>query len=186
MNSTTLKNLLENFLIFWCGLTAILLVGGENIQLPTWLQVVGRLHPLFLHFPIVLLLLAAALLWVRDENRIRYFTWLLLAGANFAGVTVIAGLFLATEDYSSDSLNWHKWTAICSLAVAVGLYFLRDRTLAVLKSLSLSLSLILVLTGHFGAELTHGSDFLLAPLKEPTDEQLTLEKAEVFLSLIHI
>ncbi len=184
MNSTTLKNLLENFLIFWCGLTAILLVGGENIQLPTWLQVVGRLHPLFLHFPIVLLLLAAALLWVRDENRIRYFTWLLLAGANFAGVTVIAGLFLATEDYNSDSLIWHKWTAICSLAVAVGLYFLRDRTLPILKSLSISLSLILVLTGHFGAELTHGSDFLLAPLKEPTDEQLTLEKAEVFKDLV--
>ena len=184
MNSTTLKNLLENLLIFWCGLTAILLVGGENIQLPTWLQVVGRLHPLFLHFPIVLLLLAAALLWIRDENRIRYFTWLLLVGANLAGVTVIAGLFLATEDYSSDSLNWHKWTAICSLAVAVSLYFLRDRTLPILRSLSISLGLILVLTGHFGAELTHGSDFLLAPLKEPVDNTLSLEKAEVFKHLV--
>ena len=184
MNSTTLKNLLENLLIFWCGLTSILLVGGENIQLPTWLQVIGRLHPLFLHFPIVLLLLAAALLWIREENRIRYFTWLLLVGANLAGVTVIAGLFLATEDYSSDSLNWHKWTAICSLAVAVSLYFLRDRTLPILRSLSISLGLILVLTGHFGAELTHGSDFLLAPLKEPVDNTLSLEKAEVFKHLV--
>ena len=184
MNSTTLKNLLENLLIFWCGLTAILLAGGENIQLPTWLQVIGRLHPLFLHFPIVLLLLAAALLWIRDEHRIRYFSWLLLLGANLAGITIVAGLFLATEDYSSDSLNWHKWTAICSLAVAVGLYFLRDRTLPILRSLSISLGLILVLTGHFGAELTHGSDFLLAPLKDPTDEQLTLEKAEVFKDLV--
>ena len=184
MNSTTLKNLLENLLIFWCGLTAILLVGGENIQLPTWLQVVGRLHPLLLHFPIVLLLLAAALLWIRDENRIRYFSWLLLLGANLAGVTVVAGLFLATEDYSSDSLNWHKWTAICSLGVAVGLYFLRDRTLPILRSLSISLGLILVLTGHFGAELTHGSDFLLAPLKQPIDNTLTLEKAEVFNDLV--
>ena len=184
MNSTTLKNLLENLLIFWCGLTAILLVGGENIQLPTWLQVVGRLHPLLLHFPIVLLLLAAALLWIRDENRIRYFSWLLLLGANLAGVTVVAGLFLATEDYSSDSLNWHKWTAICSLGVAVGLYFLRDRTLPILRSLSISLGLILVLTGHFGAELTHGSDFLLAPLKQPIDNTLTVEKAEVFNDLV--
>ncbi|MFZ9188886.1 MAG: cytochrome C, partial [Algoriphagus sp.] len=112
MNSTKLKDLLENLLIFWCGLTAILLVGGENIQLPTWLQVIGRLHPLFLHFPIVLLLLAAALLWIRDEHRIRYFSWLLLLGANLAGITIVAGLFLATEDYNSDSLNYHKWTAI--------------------------------------------------------------------------
>ena len=184
MNSNKLKNLLENLLIFWCGLTAILLVGGENIELPTWLQVVGRLHPLFLHFPIVLLLLAAALLWIRDEHRIRFFSGLLLLGANWAGVTVIAGLFLATEDYSSDSLSWHKWTAICSLVVAVGLYFLRDRSLPILRSLSISLGLILVLTGHFGAELTHGSNFLLSPIMESTEEPLTLEKAEVFKDLV--
>lgn len=184
MNSTALKNLLENLLIFWCGLIAILLLGGENIQLPTWLQVVGRLHPLLLHFPIVILLLAAALLWTRDENRIRYFKWLLLFGANLAGFTVIAGLFLATEDYTSDSLNWHKWTAICSLSVAVGLYFLRDQSLFILRLLSISLSLILVLTGHFGAEMTHGSDFLLAPLKEPIDNSPSLEKAEVFKDLV--
>jgi len=178
------KILLENLLIFWCGLTAILLVGGENLQLPTWLQVVGRLHPLLLHFPIVLLLLGASLLWIRDENRMRYFTWLLLIGANLAGATVVAGLFLATEDYSGDAISWHKWTAISSQGVAVSLYFLRDRAITILRSLSLSLALLLVLAGHFGAALTHGEDFLLAPLQLTSEEPLSLADAEVFRDLV--
>ena len=178
------KILLENLLIFWCGLTAILLVGGENLQLPTWLQVVGRLHPLLLHFPIVLLLLGASLLWIRDENRMRYFTWLLLVGANLAGATVVAGLFLATEDYSGDAISWHKWTAISSQAVAVALYFLRDRAITILRSLSISLSVLLVLAGHFGAALTHGEDFLLAPLQLTSEEPLSLADAEVFKDLV--
>jgi uncharacterized membrane protein len=178
------KILLENLLIFWCGLTAILLVGGENLQLPTWLQVVGRLHPLLLHFPIVLLLLGASLLWIRDENRIRYFTWLLLIGANLAGATVVAGLFLATEDYSGDAISWHKWTAISSQSVAVALYFLKDRAITILRSLSLSLALLLVLAGHFGAALTHGEDFLLAPLQLTSEEPLSIADAEVFRDLV--
>jgi uncharacterized membrane protein len=178
------KILLENLLIFWCGLTAILLVGGENLQLPTWLQVVGRLHPLLLHFPIVLLLLGASLLWIRDENRMRYFTWLLLVGANLAGATVVAGLFLATEDYSGDAISWHKWTAISSQGVAVALYFLRDRAITILRSLSISLSVLLVLAGHFGAALTHGEDFLLAPLQLTSEEPLSLADAEIFKDLV--
>jgi uncharacterized membrane protein len=178
------KILLENLLIFWCGFTAILLVGGENLQLPTWLQVVGRLHPLLLHFPIVLLLLGASLLWIRDENRMRYFTWLLLIGANLAGATVVAGLFLATEDYSGDAISWHKWTAISSQGVAVALYFLRDRAITILRSLSLSLSALLVLAGHFGAALTHGEDFLLAPLQSTSEQPLSLAEAEVFRDLV--
>ena len=95
----------------------------------------------------------------------RYFTWLLLIGANLAGVTVVAGIFLATEDYTGDAMSWHKWTAISSLGVAVALYFLRDRPIAMLRSLAASLAVLLVLAGHFGAALTHGEDFLLAPLK---------------------
>lgn len=184
MNLLKPKILLENLLIFWCGLTAILLVGGENLQLPTWLQVVGRLHPLLLHFPIVLLLLGASLLWIRDENRMRYFTWLLLIGANLAGATVVAGLFLATEDYSGDAISWHKWTAISSQGVAVALYFLKDRAITILRTLSLSLSALLVLAGHFGAALTHGEDFLLAPLKSASEQPLSIAEAEVFRDLV--
>jgi len=114
----------------------------------------------------------------------RYFTWLLLVGANLAGAAVVAGLFLATEDYSGDAISWHKWTAISSQGVAVALYFLRDRAITILRSLSISLSVLLVLAGHFGAALTHGEDFLLAPLQLTSEEPLSLADAEVFKDLV--
>jgi uncharacterized membrane protein len=114
----------------------------------------------------------------------RYFTWLLLIGANLAGVTVVAGIFLATEDYTGDAMSWHKWTAISSLGVAVALYFLRDRPIAMLRSLAASLAVLLVLAGHFGAALTHGEDFLLAPLKGTDEPTLSLAEAEVFRDLV--
>jgi hypothetical protein len=114
----------------------------------------------------------------------RYFTWLLLIGANLAGATVVAGLFLATEDYSGDAISWHKWTAISSQGVAVALFFLRDRAITILRTLSLSLSALLVLAGHFGAALTHGEDFLLAPLQSASEQPLSLAEAEVFRDLV--
>ena len=184
MKSKTLKLFLENLLIFWVGLTLILLVGGENIQLPAWLQVVGRFHPLLLHFPIAVLIMAMFFLWIRDQNRMKYFSWLLLIGTNLAGITVIAGLFLATEDFEGDSIDWHKWTAVATLAMACAIYYLQNNKLPILRALAISLTLLIVLTGHFGAELTHGSNFLLAPLKNPMDDNIALEKAEVFQHLV--
>src|SRR5205823_6472432 len=38
-------------------LLLFLLIAGEHVVIPAWLQVFGRMHPLFLHFPIVLILL---------------------------------------------------------------------------------------------------------------------------------
>jgi hypothetical protein len=68
--------------------------------------------------------------------------------------------------------------------VAVALYFLRDRAITILRSLSISLSVLLVLAGHFGAALTHGEDFLLAPLQLTSEEPLSLADAEVFKDLV--
>ena len=40
----------------------------QKLQIPIWLKVVGRMHPVFLHFPIVLLLLAFFTLWLPLKN----------------------------------------------------------------------------------------------------------------------
>lgn len=61
-------NWAENALFFWCGLSLILALGGDQLVVPTWLQILGRMHPLILHFPIVLLLLAVLLSWMKDQT----------------------------------------------------------------------------------------------------------------------
>jgi len=47
----------EQFVLTSAVFLAFLLAFEAQIVVPNWLQVVGRLHPLVLHFPIVLLLI---------------------------------------------------------------------------------------------------------------------------------
>ena len=177
-------SLLENLLFFWCGLSFILLIGGEQLAVPNWLQVAGRIHPLILHFPIVILLMAVLLLWLKEENWLTQGKSLLLFGANLSGITVVAGLILATEDYEGEALSWHKWLGILSFGSAVFLYFFLGKVGKAFRILGSALVLLLVMTGHFGANLTHGEDFLLGPLLSKEETTVALEDAEVFRDLV--
>ena len=82
-----------------CGLLFLLLF-EQRLQVPPWLQVAGRMHPLILHFPIVLLVLAVV--WesshifktpYRFEDK-QIGDSLLIEAALFAVVTSLMGLFL--------------------------------------------------------------------------------------------
>jgi len=42
----------------------VLLLAGSHLHIPAWLKVVGRMHPLFLHFPIVLFLISFIVLFI--------------------------------------------------------------------------------------------------------------------------
>ncbi len=179
-----INSILENLLFFWLGLAFILSVAGDSLQIPAPLQVLGRTHPLLLHFPIVLLLMAIALLWLRDKKLKKAGAQILLFGANLTGITVIAGLILASEDYEGDALVWHQWLGVGSLFLAVLIYFFREKSMIFLRASSATLALLIVLTGHFGANLTHGEDFLLAPIRSNEIELVALEDAEVFQHLV--
>ncbi len=175
---------LENLLFFWCGLTFILVLGGEQLAVPNWVQVAGRLHPLVLHFPIVLLLMAVVLLWMKEKRWVKQGKSLLLLGANLSGITVVAGLILAAENYEGEVLSWHKWLGILSLGLAVLLYFFLEKVKQTFRILGSFLVLAVLLTGHFGANLTHGEDFLLAPVLSKEEKTVALEDAEVFRDLV--
>ncbi len=176
--------ILENLLFFWLGLALILSVGGDKLAIPPLLQVVGRSHPLLLHFPIVLLLLAVGLLWVSDSKLKSSGGHLLLFGSHLTGLTVVAGLILAREDYDGDALLWHQWLGVAALGLAVLIYFYRNQSSIFLKASTASLAVVIILTGHFGANLTHGEDFLLAPIQSKEIEQIALEEAEIFQHLV--
>ncbi|MBN7810602.1 chitobiase/beta-hexosaminidase C-terminal domain-containing protein [Algoriphagus sp. H41] len=176
--------ILENLLFFWLGLALILSVAGESLSIPPILQVLGRAHPLILHFPIVLLLMAVVLLWVKDAKLRELGTWTLLLGANLTGLTVLAGLLLANEDYDGDMLVWHQWLGVASLGLAVLIYFYRNKSTQFVKFSTASLALVITLTGHFGADLTHGENFLLAPIQSEEVEFVALDDAEVFQHMV--
>src|ERR1700761_6208111 len=92
------------------GLNTMLLLFAlldHHLSVPRWLQVAGRLHPMILHFPIVLIVVYAICLWFKPTP----FSDEILSLSAFAAViTALAGVFLSTEaTYEGSAIQWHKW-----------------------------------------------------------------------------
>jgi uncharacterized membrane protein len=165
----------EQLLIVFNIFIVFLLLFENKLEIPAWLQPVGRMHPLLLHFPIVLLLLAIALQWYGSASRPQannfFHTFsqnILLSGALLSAVTVVMGLFLSKEEgYSGDTLQWHKWTGVAIFFLASIIYWAANKSWykgMLTKAAGAVVVVSLILAGHFGANLTHGEDFILQPL----------------------
>jgi len=160
------------------------------VRVPSWIQVMGRMHPMLLHFPIVLLLIAGVLVNFRERLQktlsvIPFIGGILFIAALCAAITVIMGLLLAQEEgYEGSNLQWHKWTGVAisfisgGLVYAQGLQYTRYRSLfTVFTNLCL---LVVLVAGHYGATLTHGEDFVLGPLKRNDAKIFDMNTAQVF------
>ncbi|RYY56287.1 MAG: cytochrome C [Chitinophagaceae bacterium] len=190
------RNITGNLLLVLDVFVLFLLVFEHRLQIPAWLQVAGRMHPLVLHFPLVLLVVAMGLEFFRFPSRHvtgwfyeQFATYLLVAGAALAGVTVIMGIFLSREEgYDGEVLDWHKWAGVGVLFFASLVFFLRkykwyNRLLA--RVSAIIVLLLLLITGHYGAVLTHGEDFLLAPVSKAVEKTaVPLEEARIFADVI--
>ena len=190
------KRFAEQFLFASNIVIAFLLLFENKLVIPAWLQTIGRMHPLILHFPIVILLIAMLMEFFRfkPENSANTFYRsfaqnLLLVGALFAAVTVVMGLFLSREEgYAGDTLLWHKWTGAGIFFVSSLIYWIRNNRwykAPVAKTGALITVVALILTGHYGAALTHGSNFIFEPIDKQTEiAAVPLEKAVVFNDVI--
>ena len=143
-----------------------------------WLwNFLGHLHPLAVHFPVGLLLFAAVmeLFTLKSfHSRLRPgINVLVLAGALSAIIAAALGLFQArTGDYGKNTLTIHQWTGIGTAVLGVlSLVVLRraqKNTSTILRkayrTTIFSTAIAVSVAGHFGASLTHGSDYLAETL----------------------
>jgi uncharacterized membrane protein len=178
------------------------------------LTLIGRLHPLLVHLPIGILLLAILLeaLSARDS-----FAGLkaaadlsLLLGVCSAVLSCCTGWLLSlTGDYDAGLVAVHQWLAISLTAVSMGLYLVvrrrpLDRQAPPSPGLRAGLGargrwtrgvlmivvlLLLILTGHWGGSLTHGPGFLTAGLgsevSQPTLRPIAdIQSAVVYSSMV--
>jgi uncharacterized membrane protein/mono/diheme cytochrome c family protein len=138
---------------------------------PFWVwSFLGRLHPLVVHFPIGLLVVAwlmELLVWKRKSNdfgpAIRV---LMVIGTISSVIAVVFGLLLInTEEYGGDILPVHQWTGIATMvlaAITTYTYFRKSRRM---QKLLLTLTVAgVTVAGHYGASLTHGEDYLTSVL----------------------
>jgi uncharacterized membrane protein/mono/diheme cytochrome c family protein len=144
-----------------------------------WLwQFLGRLHPLLVHFPIGLLLVALLfelIDWKRKSTGLRDATKILTwVGAGSAVFAVTFGLLLASaEDASGTSLEIHRWAGIATMTLAIlATLSLRSNNRGIYRGLLLVTVFGVSLAGHYGAMLTHGDDYLTSVLPSSGEPQL--------------
>jgi uncharacterized membrane protein len=190
-----LRHLVATSLIPLNVLLLFFLLFDSRLVVPAWLQVVGRLHPMILHFPIVLILLYA-FLQLLTPARYKEDAWfsvtaegLLLAAASTAAVTALMGILLSKEPgYDPDSLVWHKYSGALTSFVLFLIYSFRrmlNEKNTVLKAFSVLTALLVVMAGHLGANITHGDNFVLAPVTPETKHPLpAFEDAFVFADMV--
>jgi uncharacterized membrane protein/mono/diheme cytochrome c family protein len=177
-----------------CGLLFLLLF-EQRLHIPAWLQVAGRMHPLALHFPIVLLVLAVA--WeAANFFKTSYpgqaqstGNALLLSAALTSVFTALMGLFLSREEgYEPNNLLWHKWGGVIVSLLALLWYAFRNAVRRA-KTATVATALValgaVIITGHQGANITHGENFLMAPMLAGQQKApVLLEDAEVYAHMV--
>jgi uncharacterized membrane protein len=189
------KGFAENLLFALNIFIIFFLLFGSYVSIPVWLQPVGRLHPLIIHFPIVVLIMAMVLEFFRFKERFRteklyhdFTTYLWLTGALFAAVTAIMGLFLSKEPgYDGDTLQWHKWFGVSVVFASTLIYWCRTAgwySPKIARSGAVVTVLCLIIAGHYGADITHGENFILAPVWHPEKKLVPIDKALVFRDVI--
>ncbi|SFD27509.1 DUF1549 domain-containing protein [Algibacter pectinivorans] len=150
------------------------------------LQLLGRLHPLLVHFPIGLLVVALLLetrtIGGKRKGLREGINWMVYIGAGFAVFSALFGWFLKTQDeYSGDLVDNHQYTgiatAVFALITAIVLRRALKKAIINLKAYRFMLFVTVVLltiAGHLGANLTHGEDYLTAIL--PSNKEVYSNK----------
>lgn len=180
-----------NILLAMNVLLIFLLIFQEKVIVPGWLQLAGRMHPMLLHVPIGALVLVG-LLWAFRKSFVgegidRIFGFLLELTALSTVLAALLGFFLSKEGgYTDNLLSWHKYTGVGLSLLAYALVILYERPTVNRLRFSTLLGLstaCLFVTGHFGASLTHGEDYLF-PKNEVVGELAFTDDTPVFVSTI--
>lgn len=162
------------------------------------LQLLGRLHPLAVHFPIGLLVVALFFesLTIGDKRQslragIRL---MVLLGAIFAVLSAVLGWLLFTQDdYTGELVQNHRnigiATAILAIITTLLLRATRKGRLPNFFIYRIGLFVtvvVLTIAGHLGTTLTHGEDYLTSVFpreKTPYDDGKTTELLSQLKSL---
>lgn len=136
-----------------------------------WLwTLLGRLHPMVVHFPIGLLYIALLFEIIAWRQKTTLFAKsikiLVLTGALSAVVSVVLGLILAnTETYGSSVLQLHQWIGIATMLFAWVSFWLYTKSGRKAGVAMLTITVLgVTVAGHYGSELTHGEDYITSVL----------------------
>ncbi len=136
------------------------------------MALIGRLHPVLVHFPIALIVAAFGCELVSMATRLR--EWHVAAvvnlriGAAFAVGSAIAGWIFASSPMvdASPSLEWHRWAGACTALAAAGAVLSArsspdnsSRAIWMYRAALATAAALVAVTGHLGGVLVWGAHF---------------------------
>ncbi len=160
-------------------------------EAPDFVLFLGRFHPLIVHLPIGFLVFAFLLEVLGRRKKFEVATTAipiaLLFGFISALIASILGYMLSLSgDYEAAMLDNHFWFGIFTTAITLIAWLIRIEKIKLKKKVRLKtnislLTLIVILisvTGHYGGNLTHGSDYLTKYLPFNKKEKKELAKID--------
>jgi len=140
----------------------------------------GKLHPLVLHFPIVIgIAIVIYFLFFQnkalEENTEKF---ILVGNALMASLVALLGLFLSKQDaYDTDTLNLHKWGGLSIALISWLLIYIKNIATNYKKIIALVYLFVLLFFTHQGALLTHGENALSIPTPVVAVEVKTVDSS---------
>ena len=182
MNKTRVYNLLEWSLWILNPFLIFLVIFDQKIETGLFLQWLGKLHPLALHFPIVFGILTGIYFLFFSKQRFQPELEKLLIAINAfcSSLVALLGIFLAKQGtYQGEIFDLHKWGG-ATIAVFSWLFlFVLNTSDLFKKFIAIVFLVILIGATHKGAQLTHGIDALRFPEKtnKVDEESLSTDSA---------
>lgn len=163
-------------------------------EAPDFILFLGRFHPLVVHLPIGFLIFAF-LLEILGRKKKFEATKAAIPLALFLGfassvVACVLGYMLSLSgDYNNDALDTHFWFGLATTALTLLAWLIRVEIIKLPNKNKVrvnisTLTLVVILlsaTGHYGGNLTHGSDYLtkFAPFNKKEKRVLaTIDKVD--------
>ncbi len=148
---------------------------SDKLKLGVYLEWLGKMHPLLLHFPVVLGTLIGIYFLLDKKNSIdenKLYAGL-VGNAFLSSVVAILGIFLSKHDSYDESLIFaHQWGGIAIAFISWVLIYLqkqnkRFKTNYIIRvEFAMVYLLVIIIFTHKGAQLTHGAGFVNFPEKE--------------------
>lgn len=147
----------------------------------SWLIFWGHFHPMLVHLPIGMFFIAGILHFFYAQKQASgqpIIVQILIWTSAFSIISAAMGWSLAQSgEYDPGTLQIHQWLGISTCVLSVGLTYVMRAGMSIrISNLLFMLGLLcLTITGHYGGNLTHGSDYLTASLPAPAREMLGIK-----------
>jgi len=135
------------------------------------IEFIAHLHPVIVHLPIGILLFGAILMAYQhfsstDLNAAISLAFLL--GSISAIAACVAGWLLSLSgEYDAALIFKHQWTGIATAIFGSLVYIFKEYR----KLLVILLIVLITITGHFGATITHGGNYLFNTSKKTSSNK---------------